>query len=124
MFSFQTLKTKDQRKGKGVIKMTVKHTFFVGLNDKDSKVQEFSALEAAKIVQRVFCKNSCDCTISDGQGVYTHNDGTITTENTLIVTVFEFGEPVNVKAICDDLKTMLNQESIAVETTETMSALY
>lgn len=105
--------------------MTVKHTFFIGLNDKDSHVQEINTLQAAKIVQNVFLKNACDgATITSGQGIYKHDDGTIVAEETIIVQVFEFGDPVNVQAICDDLKAMLNQESVAVETTETMSALY
>lgn len=104
--------------------MNVKHTFYIGLNDKDSKIQLVDTLTAARIVQRVFSKHKTDCTITNGNGVYTHSDGQITTEQTIIVTVFEFGEPVNVKSICDDLKQLLNQESIAVETTETNSALY
>ena len=104
--------------------MTVKHTFYIGLNDKDAKIQLIDSLTAARLVQKAFAKAGTDCTIASGQGVYTHADGTITTENTLIVTVFEFGEAINIVDICSDLKTMLNQECIAVETTETNSALY
>lgn len=105
--------------------MTVKLTFFIGLNDKDSKVQVINTLEAAHIVERVFIKHNADgATITSGKGIYKHNDGTIVAEETLIVQVFQFGEPVPVQAICDDLKLLLNQESIAVEQQETNSALY
>ena len=104
--------------------MTVKYTFYVGLNDKDSHVQEVGTLEAAKIVQNVFVRNECGATITSGKGVYTHDDGSIVAEETLIIQVYEFGKSIPVKDICNDLKAMLNQESIAVEKTETDSQLY
>ena len=105
--------------------MTIKYTFFIGLNDKDTKVQTMSTIEAMRIVQRVFIKHEVDgATITSGQGIYTHDDGTIVAEETIIVQVFEFGSPIPVRDICDDLKLMLNQESIAVEKRETDSALY
>lgn len=63
-------------------------------------------------------------TISGGQGVYKHEDGTIVVEQTIIVQVYEFGDPINIGGICGDIKTALNQESVAVEQTETDSALY
>lgn len=104
--------------------MNVKHTFYIGLNDKDAKTQLIETLTAARIVQRVFSKHKTDCTITSGNGVYTHSNGEITTEQTIIVTVFEFGDTTPIVPICNDLKQLLNQECIAVETTETNSALY
>lgn len=105
--------------------MAIKHTFFVGLNDKDSKTQIIDTLSAARIIERVFVSHNCDgATISGGRGVYRHNDGTVVCEETVIVTVFEFGTPVPIREICADLKSLLNQESIAVESVETNSALY
>lgn len=104
--------------------MTVKYTFYVGLNDKDTHVQEIGTLSASKMVQNVFIKHECGATITDGKGVYAHDDGTIVAEETLIVQVYEFGNPVPIKDICQDLKAILNQESIAVEKTETDSQLY
>lgn len=104
---------------------TIKHTFFIGLNDKDSKLQEVNTIDAARIVERVFVAHGADgATISGARGVYKHADGTIVCEETVMVQVFEFGDPIDVKGICGDLKKMLNQESIAVESTETNSALY
>lgn len=104
--------------------MTVKYTFFVGLNDKTSKLQEVNTLDAARIVTRVFMNHGVDATISNARGIYTHDDGTIVTEETIMVQCYQFGNPVPVADICEDLKTLLNQESIAVEQTETNSALY
>lgn len=104
--------------------MTTKHVFYVGLNDKDSHVQLVNSIDAARMIERVFAARGVDCTIAGGRGVYRHEDGTVVCEETVIVTVFEFGAPVPVAAICADLKNLLNQESIAVESTETNSALY
>lgn len=107
--------------------MTAKYTFFIGLCDKDSKIQEVDTMSAQRIVQRVFIKHNVDgATITGGHGIYRHSDGsdTVVAEYTLIVQVFEFGDPIPVRAICDDLKHLLNQESIAVERRETDSALY
>lgn len=104
---------------------TIKHTFFIGLNDKDAKVQTINTIDAGRIVERVFIARGVDgATISGARGVYKHDDGTVVAEETIMVQVFEFGAPVPVVAICDDLKNLLNQESIAVESTETNSALY
>ena len=104
--------------------MTIKHTFFIGLNDKDVRVQLINTLDAARIVERVFMAHGVDATISNARGIYTHDDCTIVSEETIMVQCYQFGAPVPVADICADLKTMLNQESVAVESTETNSALY
>lgn len=105
--------------------MTTKYTFFVGLNDKDAHVQLINTLDASRIIERVFVAHDCEgATISGARGIYRHEDGTVVCEETVMVQVFEFGDAIDVKGICEDLKKMLNQESIAVESTETNSALY
>lgn len=105
--------------------MTIKHTFFIGLNDKDARVQLINTLDASRIIERVFVAHDCDgATINGARGIYRHEDGTVVCEETVMVQVFEFGDAIDVKGICEDLKTLLNQEGIAVESTETNSALY
>lgn len=107
--------------------MNNKLTFFIGMNDKDTKIQSIPTLEASKIVERIFLAHDCDgATISSGRGIYRHDNGEVVIEETLIVQVFEFEgcEAVDVRAICNDLKIALNQESIAVERRQTDSALY
>lgn len=46
-----------------------KATIFVGLNDKESKLQEISTLEAAKYLQREIVKEFEGGTISEATGV-------------------------------------------------------
>ena len=105
--------------------MTTKYSFFIGLNDKDSKTQVIESLTAYNVINRIFINNGVDgATITSGKGIYKHDNGDIVIEETVIVQVYEFGAPVNVKQICAELKTVLNQESIAVEKQETNSGLY
>lgn len=105
--------------------MTTKYSFFIGLNDKDSKTQIIETLTAYNIVNRIFIDNNVDgATITSGKGIYKHDNGEIVVEETIIVQVYEFGAPINVRQICNELKTVLNQESIAVEKQETNSGLY
>ena len=53
-----------------------KATIFVGLNDKESKLQEISTLDAAKFIQREIVKEFEGGTISEATGIYRHQDGT------------------------------------------------
>ena len=61
--------------------MLTKYTLYIGLNDKDSKVQEINTVDAYKIVGALIG----DCTIQEARGLYTHQDGTQVLESTLIV---------------------------------------
>lgn len=90
--------------------MLTKYTLYIGLNDKDSKVQEISTLDAYKIVGALVG----DCTIQEGRGLYTHQDGTQVLETTLIVQVIDFSGTLNVRSVVETIKTALNQESVAV----------
>ena len=99
-------------------KKTAKVTYYVGLNDKDSKLQEISTLEAFKVVQNVVCSLFGGGTIFEADGVYTHIGGVIICEKTLRIEVFNFGiENFDAKVLefCDVVKKALNQESISVQ---------
>ena len=90
--------------------MLTKYTLYIGLNDKDSKVQEISTIDAYKMVGALVG----DCTIQEARGLYTHQDGTQVLESTLIVQIIDFGGNMDVAPIVELIKTALNQESIAV----------
>lgn len=123
MYTYKCQENKaNERKAKA---MTTKYSFYIGLNDKDSKVQIIETLTASNIVNRVFIENGVDgATITSGKGIYKHENGEIVIEETLIVQVYEFDSIINVRQICNELKNLLNQESIAVEKRETNSELY
>lgn len=90
--------------------MLTKYTLYIGLNDKDSKVQEINTVDAYKIVGALIG----DCTIQEARGLYTHQDGTQVLESTLIVQVIDFSGTLAVKPLVETIKTALNQESVAV----------
>lgn len=86
--------------------MLTKFNLYIGLNDKDSKVQEISTLDAYKIIG--------DCTITEGKRLYTHQDGTQVLETSLIVQIIDFSGTLDIVPVINSIKAALNQESIAV----------
>lgn len=100
-----------------------KITLYIGLNDKDSKVQEVGTLDAYKMVSNVI---EVDSTITEGRGIYKHEDGTVVSEVSLIVELLDFDNILSkgwVKNKIDQIKTLLNQESVAVQYQEVDSEL-
>ena len=85
------------------------YVMFVGLNDKDQKVQVVDKESA----QNIIADTVGACTMYDAKGVFTHEDGVQVRENTLAVEVFETDKE-QVEKYCKTLKRILNQESIAV----------
>jgi hypothetical protein len=100
-----------------------KFTMYVGLNDKDTKKQEIATLEAYKVATNIFCEYTGGATIYEGSGIYTHNDGTIINEKTLVCIVFS-EDPEAIKKTASALKIAFNQEAIAIESTETNSFFF
>lgn len=100
-----------------------KFVMCIGLLDKDTKVQEINTLDAFKVASNIFAQATGGATITEGRGVYTHQDGTIIIETTLVCTIYgaEMGE---VKRAADALKIALNQESVAIEEMESNSIFY
>lgn len=106
-----------------------KATIFVGLNDKESKLQEISTLDAAKFIQREIVKEFEGGTISEAAGIYRHQDGTgFVVENTLKVEILFFGSSKEearraVVPFINRVKDFLNQETVALQLEEIESEL-
>ena len=94
--------------------MIEKFTLYVGLNDKDSKVQEIATLEAYKIINNLLLAYTDGATIFEAVGIYKHDDGSFVTENTLRIELM-FIDKKTVKEIVENIKKLLNQESVAVQ---------
>ena len=100
-----------------------KITLYIGLNDQDSKVQEISTIDAYKVVSKIIEVGS---TITEGRGIYRHEDGTVVSEVSLVVELLDFDNTLDkgwVKNKVDQIKTILNQESVAVQYQEVDSEL-
>jgi hypothetical protein len=100
----------------------IKKTFYIGLNDKNTLKQEIASDEAVKIIKQVLYAHDFNyMTLSRANGVYVMNDsGESSDENTIVVTICEsirnhLKHRKNARAVIDDLKVLLNQESIGYE---------
>lgn len=103
--------------------MIKKHTLYLGLNDKDSKVQAVSTLEAVKIVQNLGVSLGFDgMTIFEADGIYKHNDGSVVIEKTLRIEIL-FSTDAAIKGFANKLKEVFNQESIALQSESVNSEL-
>ncbi len=100
-----------------------KYTLYLGLNDKDTKVQKINTLEAYKICINILMKYTDGATIYEAQGIYKHNNGTFTTETTLRIELLFITEK-DVLQIIATLKQVFNQESIALQTESINSQLF
>ena len=103
--------------------MIHKITMFIGLNDKDTKIQEINTLDAYKIVARAI---GVDSTITEARGVYTHRDGTVVLETSLVIEILDFDntyDKIWVKDKVKQIKTLLNQESVAIQHEQIDSSL-
>ncbi len=100
-----------------------KHTLYVGLNDKITRMQEINTVDAYKLLQRIVKR---DCTITEGRGVYTHDDGKVTVETSLIIEMLDIEGDITdgvINAMAQDIKALLNQESVAYQVTDVTSVL-
>ena len=100
-----------------------KFTLYMGLNDKDAKVQVISTIEAYKVVSNIIAKDFGGGTIFEAQGIYKHDDGKIVFEKTLRIEIL-FAEEPHIKALVAELKKIFNQESIAVQVEDINSDLW
>ena len=100
-----------------------KITLYVGLNDKTTKTQKIGTLDAYNIVCNTL---RVDATVSEARGVYTHADGTVVFENSLVIEMLDFDETITdkwLKGKVEALKLALNQESVAVQKQDITSEL-
>lgn len=93
----------------------IQHILFLGLNDKDSKVQEVSTLDAYKITMRAVIRAGyTGATITEATGFYTHENGTTVIEKSLRIEILDANDR-KTSALIEDLKTLFNQESVLLE---------
>lgn len=94
-----------------------RYTLYLGLNDKDTKIQRVDTLEAYKIVENMLANMFDGGTIFNAKGIYKHDDNSIVIENTLRIEILEFNNSIieNVREFVRMLKDVFNQESVAVQ---------
>jgi len=101
-----------------------RYTLTIGLNDKDTKQQEYDTITCYKMIEDVLQKYLEGYTIRENtKGYYKHEDGTETFEKSLDVIIL-FSNDFAIKVIVDNIKKVLNQETIAVQIEEINSQLW
>lgn len=100
-----------------------KYILYVGLNDKKTKIQEINTIQAYKLITNIIINYDIDgFTILEANGYYVHNDKSITIEKSLKIE-FLFVHIDVIKKIIKDIKKLLNQESIILQTENITSEL-
>jgi hypothetical protein len=99
-----------------------KYTLYLGLNDKDSKIQKIDTIEAYKIVSNILIKYTEGATIYSAQGIYKHENGEFVIEQTLRIELL-FVEKNTVLELINILKHVFNQETIALQSENINSEL-
>ena len=95
-----------------------RYTLTIGLFDKDTKKQKISSEIAIRIVADLVVNTIGFGTVHQGNGIYTHNNGSIVVEPSLVY--FVDGEKDlkdKVKTLAWQIKKALNQESVMLEET-------
>lgn len=100
------------------LEKVTRYTLYVGLNDKDEKIQLIPVELAEEIIMEIVG----DCSIERIHGCYTHENGARVFENTLKVSIL-FRSEAEIEQYVAAIKRRLNQESIAVCREITESAL-
>ena len=95
-----------------------RYTLTIGLFDKDTKRQKISTDIAIRIVSDLVVNVIGYGTIHNGNGIYTHNNGSIVIEPSIVFFVDGENDLKNkVKILAWQIKKALNQESIMLEET-------
>jgi hypothetical protein len=91
------------------------YKFSVGLYDKDSHVQEVATEEAIRVVSAVCLEcGAYGLSLTQGLGIYTHEDGSRVFEPSLFVDVVDITAE-QAESMIQGFKRELNQESVMVE---------
>ena len=95
-----------------------RYTLTIGLFDKDTKKQKISSDMALKIVSDLVVQTVGYGTVYTGNGIYTHVNGSIVIEPSIIYFIDgEEEEESKVKTLAWMIKKALNQESVMLEET-------
>ena len=96
-----------------------KYVLYLGLADKDTKQMTMSKEKALRLTSDIVG----DCTITECIGYYTDLNGIQTPEITFKIEKLDFNNNCNIDNIIEQLGSLFNQESIALETSIVNSKL-
>lgn len=99
------------------------YVLYIGLNDKDTYEQIIPTGEAKDIVNHICTKYVEGYTVSEANGGWVDETGTLTEESTLVYILSDVQEK-DVIAVMDEVLAALNQNSILVQRQEHAYSFY
>ena len=88
-----------------------KFTIYLGLNDKDTKIQKYDDKLSLELVQSLAKSQGVECfTAIPCFGVYQHDNGAVVNEQTLKIEIMQD----DIKELISMLKYAFNQECVMV----------
>ena len=94
-----------------------KTEIYIGLNDQDTKKQEFATEKYISILKNVCISYRVPFSFNLIQGGYLHASGAYTQENTLVLSLIGVEKEL-VEEIAKDLCVFFHQESVLIATGE------
>lgn len=91
----------------------IKTDIYIGLNDMETKKQEFETSKYISILKNVCISYKVPFSFSLVEGGYIHENGEYTQENTLVLSLIDIRKSV-VDEIAKDLCTFFHQESVLI----------
>jgi len=108
----------------GIEKKVTQHLVILGLNDKITKVQKLSTVEAYKVASGIVARYYDGFTIREAHGCYKYEDGSVEFEESLEIIILVFDKHNDdISGLTEELKKVFNQESIALQTSKVTSRL-
>lgn len=95
-----------------------KYTYYLGLNDKDTKTQKVNTYCTMVELQELVANKLGGGSLSTTNGIFKHADGTIVYETTIKIESLEFRESQVFIDFAKELKAKYNQESVLLEIVE------
>ena len=94
-----------------------KTDIYIGLNDQDTKTQNFETSKYVSILKKVCINYKVPFSFNLVQGGYIHESGEYTQENTLVLSLIDLDRAV-VEEIAKDLCAFFHQESVLITSGE------
>ena len=100
-----------------------RYLMYIGLNDKDTGVQEKSTDEILDIVNHICVKYLKGYNIKESIGYWRDDNGQPCNENSIVVS-FNFIEDKNVHVMANEVVKTLNQECVFIEDIKLKTEFY